>query len=115
MRTYVLPVDLHQEEKIIGGYLSARQSGYIVAGVVVASLFYFAIPFKPLAVVVAVIPVVIAGFLAFISVGGERADKYLILLLDRRPRKYYYHRYLMAVSTQKNPKNKKQTMQTAKN
>lgn len=98
MRTYTLPVDLQQEEKIIGGYLSARQSGYIAAGAVLAAWLYFSIPFQYVEIVAAALPAAAALWLAFADVKGERADRYLALLLDRRPKRYFYHKKLASAA-----------------
>lgn len=88
MRRYHIPMDLRQEEKIIGGYMSLRQIGYLLAGFMIGAFLAYSLNWLP----IIFLPAAFGGFLGFGSVRGESGDRWVLLMMDRRQRTYCYRR-----------------------
>lgn len=89
MRRYRIPMDLRQEEKIIGGYMSLRQIGYLLAGFMVGAFLAYALNWLP----IIFLPVAVGGFLGFGNVRGESGDRWVLLIMNRRQREFYFKRF----------------------
>jgi hypothetical protein len=81
-------MDLRQEEKIIGGYMSLRQIGYLLAGFTIGAILAYLLNWLP----IIFLPVAFGGFLGFGNIRGESGDRWIALVLNKREREYYYHR-----------------------
>lgn len=90
MQVYNIPYNFNHEEKIFGGYVSLRQSIYLIIGVASAVVFFI-----PLIDVIAktVIFLSIASIFilfAFLKVDETNADKYFIYVWNFIFRKKKY-------------------------
>lgn len=90
MRMFPVPMDLTEEEKTVGGFLSIRQVVYLLGAVASAALFYvvFSTLGAPLWLrVPAAVLLVIAGiYLAFGRPSDVPADRYLVMWVQYRRR-----------------------------
>ncbi|WP_003545332.1 PrgI family protein [Desulfotomaculum nigrificans] len=79
MRVYPVPVQLNQEERIIGGRLTLRQLLYLVIGTVVGCGIALAVNL-PIAVrlIIAIFGILIGMAFAFIPAGKTSLDIYLL-------------------------------------
>ncbi|MCH4200624.1 MAG: PrgI family protein [Clostridium tyrobutyricum] len=107
MRSFTVPFNIDQEDKIIGGYISLRQFAWLVLAVFIILLLFIlntgyvtridmgsAIHihiFSLICRLIIAIPLSIGCvLLAFIKLNGITADKYIIKMLLFKFRKHVY-------------------------
>lgn len=92
MRAFPVPVQITEEERVIGGMLTLRQLLYITLGVVLGGLV-FLLTFLPVIIrlFIFVMIVLASTVLAFIKIHDLRADQYLYLYVKwkKSPRAIY--------------------------
>jgi len=92
MRAYPVPVQLDQEEKVIGGYLTLRQLLYLILGAVIGcgTALTFNLPLIA-KLIIAAGGLTIGIILAFIPAEKTTLDIYLLrwIMWTIKKRKYY--------------------------
>lgn len=81
MRIYKIPFQTDFEDKIIGGYLTVRQFGFIVFLPIILSLpVYFILFFIPLVVkiMMTLFNIMVGIAFAFVKINGVYLEKYLL-------------------------------------
>ena len=90
MRYFPVPMDLTQEEKIIGGVLSIRQVVYLLIGGIFSAVFALVPIFILLKIPLVLFFLIAAPCLAFVSVKEIHLDLYLLkwFMFWRRTRRW---------------------------
>jgi len=95
MQTYKVPQNLHEEEKLIGGLLSLRQTAYIVIGGVLGLLLAYLIP-GSMTVKISLfsIPIVLSLAIGFGKIYDLSFDFIIVLLFKfyRSKKQFRYER-----------------------
>lgn len=92
MRAYPVPVQLDQEERVIGGHLTVRQLLLLILGAVIGCGTALAVKLPIVAkLMIAAGGLTIGIFLAFIPVEKTTLDVYLIRWLMWKIRKKQYY------------------------
>ena len=81
MRSFPIPMELTEEEKIMGGVLSKRQIAYVLGGIVIAAVLFGIMPKLWLRFVSAILGLGIAGALSFVKIDDIGLDRYLYQLV----------------------------------
>lgn len=88
MKTYKVPQDLNEEEKLIGGVASLRQTAYVVIGAVAGILLAIAIPISITGKVTVFSVFVVLGIgFGFTKVYDLNLDKLIFLYIRFASRK----------------------------
>ncbi|HBY20588.1 MAG: hypothetical protein A2Y24_03000 [Clostridiales bacterium GWE2_32_10] len=96
MRMFGVPFDMEEEDKLIGGYLSLRQAGWLSIALIVAIVEFvvdmswltnFNIFIVILKVVILLIALAISAFLAFGSMDSMNSDSYVFKMTRFKLRK----------------------------
>lgn len=94
MRKFPVPLDLTEEEKIIGGHLSLRQGFYILLSLLSPAILFIKI--LPMALRLFILPLLIITPLlfAFINIQDTRLDKLVVLLISyvKRKKRFFFER-----------------------
>ena len=86
MRMFGVPFDMEEEDKLIGGYLSLRQAGWLSIALIVAIVEFitdmswltnFNIFIVGLKVIILLIALALSAFMAFGSMDNMNADAYV--------------------------------------
>ncbi|HCC06764.1 MAG TPA: hypothetical protein DEP72_01170 [Clostridiales bacterium] len=96
MRMFGVPFDINEEDKLIGGYLSLRQAGWLAIPLTVLVVEFVAdmsyiTHVNALAMIIKIlvlfVTIVIAGFMAFGSMDSMNADQYVFKMIKFKYRK----------------------------
>lgn len=92
MRAFPVPIQNDDEERIMGGMLTFRQTLYIFIGIALGGASFF-LTFLPILIRLFIYLVILIAslVLAFVKVNDMRADHYLILYLRWLCRQKKYH------------------------
>ncbi len=98
MRMFGVPFDIDQEDKLIGGMLSLRQSMWI--GIPIAALVWALVDtggylsengingfVLVIRIFMVIVVAVVAGFFAFGTMDGTNADKYILRMIKFKRKK----------------------------
>lgn len=92
MRAFPVPIQMHEEERIMGGMISLRQTAYIALGLALGGASFY-LGFLPL-IIRLLLFLIVSGvglFFAFAKFDDLRVDQYIFYYLKWRfgPRKMY--------------------------
>ena len=95
MRAFPVPVQISEEEKIIGGYLTLPEFLFLLGGFIFGGLS-FALSFLPVVVRLFLFLLIFSGAVcvAFLPIKEMPAEKFLFYYLrwKRKPKKIFYGR-----------------------
>jgi len=96
MRMFGVPFDINEEDKLIGGYVSVRQAGWLAIPIIVLIVEFIAdmsyitnmnILVMLIKILILFVTVLIAGFMAFGSMDSMNADAYVFKMIKFKYRK----------------------------